>query len=170
VVTQDLNSRPDDEHHHEEIEKVGPSDPRGDARDYSARIGAGIALDECLQRRHVCQAFADRHRRKQQSEADRDQPQQVEPLVAADPQLGSGGPPGEVESATVRLDIDGVFGGVYLAAIVRVELQRCADRQSRGVAVTSPYRSSCRFSMAVSTISVGGGHAAEDTPSARSHR
>jgi hypothetical protein len=66
---------------------VSPVHPRGDAWTHAGRyMGTGIALDECLHGRHVVQTFTHRHRRDQQGEPGGNQPQQVEPLVAADPQ------------------------------------------------------------------------------------
>jgi hypothetical protein len=82
-------------------------------------MGTGItltALDECLHGRHVVQAFAHRHRRDQYGEPNGNQPQQVEPLVTADPQSRRDGPL-VFHPAGPGLRVDDVLSKVQLCAI-----------------------------------------------------
>lgn len=103
---------------------MGPADPGGPSDDGTGMlIGAGIALDERLHRRHVVQSLADRDARQHHHESDRNQPEQVEPLVAADSQARGGGTSGEVETTAVGLDVDDVLGGVHLARVIDFQVR-----------------------------------------------
>src|SRR5271166_6399774 len=63
MVAEDLDPRPDDEGHQEEIEEVRPPDPRGHTQSGpGGLVGAGMACDEILYGWHVVQALANRHR------------------------------------------------------------------------------------------------------------
>ena len=87
MVTEDLYSRPEDEDHQEHVEEVLHPDPDGKTR-VLVRLrrhdGAGIPGDEVLDRRDRAQTLRDRHRGDQDHEADRKQPQEIEPPVPAD--------------------------------------------------------------------------------------
>jgi hypothetical protein len=87
MVTEDLKSRAEDEDHQEEVEEVLHPDPGGKPR-VLVRLrrhdGPGIPGNEVLDRRDRAQTLRDRHRGDQDHEADRQQPQEIEPPVPAD--------------------------------------------------------------------------------------
>ena len=90
VFGEDLEPGPDDEDHKNRLKKCcqpthagKPGRGRAGGAD-----GAGVRGDEALHRRDVRRPCADRHRRDQQHEADRHQPQQVEPPAAPDAHPG----------------------------------------------------------------------------------
>jgi len=85
MVGHDLHSGPDDERHQEQVEEVLPADPGRHSR-WTVRLGcSGVLLDEGLHRRQAAQLFGQRDTGDQEQEADRQQPQQVEPSGPAHP-------------------------------------------------------------------------------------
>jgi hypothetical protein len=86
MVGQNLQTRADDEHHQQQIEEVLPAHPRRDALlAVGRRNRTGVVFDERRHSRHGAQFLSESDGDDQQHEADRDQPQQVEPLGFADP-------------------------------------------------------------------------------------
>jgi len=86
VVGEDLHSRPDDEDHQKQIEKMLRTQPcrKGRRFPWADLADSGVLLDEHLHRRQPTQVLCRCHRRDQDDESDREQPEQVEPLAVAD--------------------------------------------------------------------------------------
>ncbi len=86
MVREYLEAGPNHEEHQEQVEEVLPSDPRresGVRRCVRRFDGPGVSLDESLHGRHAAQTFRGRDRDEQEREADWQEPEQVEPLTAA---------------------------------------------------------------------------------------
>ena len=87
MIGQDLDAGADDEDQQEQIEEVlQPQPGRETRRRFGVRRldGPGIPRDEVLNRRLAAQSLRDGDRDDQKQEADRQQPEQVEPPGAAD--------------------------------------------------------------------------------------
>jgi hypothetical protein len=87
MVGQDLDPRPDDEDHEEQVEEVLGIDPPRQARmplRRRSRQRAGVAGHEPLHCRHVPQALGAGDGAEEHDEAERHEPQQVEPPFPAD--------------------------------------------------------------------------------------
>src|SRR5665213_3953003 len=93
VVGKDLDTGANDEHHEEQIEEVLPAHPGGESDD--CRVVARrfdrpwILLYEALNGRLPAQSLGDGDGHDEDHEADREQPEEVEPLAAPDPDAGS---------------------------------------------------------------------------------
>ncbi len=88
MIRQNLHAGADDEDHEKQVEEVlqiypgrKPDRPRRRRRHVSPRV----APDEALHKRVTAQTLGDSDQDDQQKEADRQQPQQVEPSAAPDP-------------------------------------------------------------------------------------
>jgi len=74
MVRQDLQPRPDDEDHEQQVENVRHRDPDRQARialRAGRRDGPRVLVDEVLHRRDATQALAGRDQRDEDDEADR---------------------------------------------------------------------------------------------------
>ena len=86
VVGEDLCSRPDDEDHQKQIEKVLRTQPCGEGRRFAwtGLTRTGMLLDEHLHGRHAAQVLRRCDCPDQDDESEREQPEQVEPSAVAD--------------------------------------------------------------------------------------
>jgi len=88
VVTEDLQAGAHDEHEQQQIEPVLYTDPQrkpGVSQRVRRSDGPWMVDDEALYRGRAPQSLRRRDRHDEQHEADRQQPQQVEPAVPPDP-------------------------------------------------------------------------------------
>ena len=93
VVGEDLDGRPDDEGHQEQVEEVLPADPGRDALlAVGRRDGAGVPLDERLHGGQLAKGLGRGDAHYQEGDAERDQPEQVEPAGPPHPHHGGGAP------------------------------------------------------------------------------
>jgi hypothetical protein len=86
VVAQDLDSRADDEDHQERVQQVLGNRPEAEAGVVlrtRALVGTRMARDEALNRRHPAQPFRERDGGDEEDEADREEPEQVEPAASS---------------------------------------------------------------------------------------
>ena len=131
VVGQDLHARADDEHEEEQVEEVLPARPGGKARrgvGVRRRDRPRVARDEALHRWVVAQALGHGDRDQQEHEADRQQPEEVEPAAATDPHARAD--PVDVRNrARERGNVDGVLAGRQLPAVAAHQLRRHARRR-----------------------------------------
>src|SRR3989304_136575 len=83
VVGEDLHSRPDDEDHQKQIEKMLRTQPcrKGRRFPWAALAASGVLLDEHLPRRHAWQVLSRAHRPATAASPKRGKPEQVEPLA-----------------------------------------------------------------------------------------
>ncbi len=92
MIRQDLNAGADDEDHEEPVEEMLQIHPRRETRRTRrgrCLDGPRVLPDEPLHGGLTAQTLGNRDRDDEQQEADRKQPEQVEPLLAPDANPGS---------------------------------------------------------------------------------
>src|SRR3954470_387301 len=93
MVGEDLDCRPDDEGHQEQIEEVLPVGPGWNALNAVGRRNVSwVLLNEGLHGWQLAESLGDDDADDQESKSDRRQPEQVEPFGPSDAQHRGGSP------------------------------------------------------------------------------